>query len=77
MRKSPEATAMREAAAQDFALASHYAESIIRALQVGDDIGAMWNMNLFKGAGRRAFAGFGPIRRAMSEQGSDARLAAE
>jgi hypothetical protein len=73
---------MRQAAAEDFALAAHYAESIIRALQVGDDVGAMWNMNLLKGAGRRAFAAFAPIRAAMKEQGAldapaDLREAAE
>ncbi|WP_294534644.1 hypothetical protein [uncultured Rhodoblastus sp.] len=55
----------RAAAAEEFALCAAYCDLIIGHLQVGDDAGVVWSMELFRGAGRRAFAAFAPIRDAM------------
>jgi hypothetical protein len=58
----------REAAAEEFALAAYYADLIVAHLKVGDDSGAIWTMELFKGAGRRAFVAFAPVRSAVLDR---------
>lgn len=62
----------REAAAEEFSIAAHYAGLIVGHLQVGDDAGAIWSMEQFKQAGRRAFAAFSPIREAIRQRGREA-----
>lgn len=63
----------RETAMQDFALAAHYAHMINDHLAVGDYAGAIWDMEQFKAAGRRAFAAFAPVRAGIMERGRAAR----